>query len=228
MDNINYKRFINFFKKWEGAALLGIGMLAAGALCLWLSRAISWYLYMLSGPLMAVGAVFFIYGSIGRATEADIRELIPRFAEKIAFPELEELPISRRVPKEYETMEFKGFVLTPGNYLKRAKDASLMSSEYDYAKVAVLKDAYYVKTLRFSFVEKKEECATHDIRFDTITDITVVREKEKLTCGKKEFTAKRCHLIFVYEDGKRLALPAGDDVLTDELAITLKRKLGLK
>ncbi len=227
-DETNYKRVVNYFQKWEGAGMLGVGLLAGGALCLWMGPMFSWILYMIGGPMIGVGAVIFLYGSIGRASEAEIREQIPRYKEKITFPELEEdILMHRRTPNNYEIMEFQGYVLKEGNFIKKTKDASLISSEYELAKVAVIKDAYYVKTLLFSFVEKKETSAVYDIKFTDITDFSVEREKEYITVGKNRFLAKRCYLVISYGEGQQLRLPANDDILTDEMAENLKRKHGL-
>lgn len=225
---INYKRFINYFTKWEGAALTGTGLLAFGAFCLWIGWGYSYYLFLLSIPSMIVGVVFFLYGNIGRATEADIRNIIPRKAEKLTFEELEEdIHLRRRTPKNYDVTVFEGFDLHPGVYIKKLKNASLCSSEYDYAKMVMLNDAFYIKTSHFSFIADEEQSNVYDIAFDKVENIVVERSQENITSGKNSYRAKNCHLVIVYDGGQKLALRANDDIYIDEMAENLKRKLGI-
>lgn len=225
---IDYKRYVNYFTKWEGAAITGTGLLAFGALCLWIGWGYSYYLFLLSIPSMLVGVGFFLYGNIGRATEADIKNTIAQKTEKINFKELEEdIHLHRRTPKTLDVVTFGGFDLKQGAYVKKLKNASLSSSEYDYAQMVTLNDALYFKTLHFSFIADQEELNVYDIPFDQIEKIEVERSQEYLTHQKNRYLAKNCHLVFTYGGGKRLALRTNDDIYVDEMAENLRRKYGL-
>lgn len=229
MKNENdLKRYLNYFKKWEGAGITGIGFLIAFAFCLWLGWGYSYLLYLISFPCLFAGIGFFLYGNIGRASMADIENMIERNAEKVTFKELEEDPhLRKRTPKSFEEKQFQGYAMTDGVMVKKMKSGSLCSSEYDVAKMVVLNDAYYVKMLHFSFVSEDFEIVTHDIPFSLIENIEVERQRFGLTSGKTRYLAKTCHLVFTYDGGKRAMLPANDDIYIDELAEKLKKDAGI-
>ncbi|MBQ8432649.1 MAG: hypothetical protein IJX28_07170 [Clostridia bacterium] len=222
----NYKNFVNYFKKWEGAGMLGMCLMAVGFLFLWVGR--SYLTYMISVFSIPVGIVIFLYGSIGRAGEADIKNVIERSAERIHFKELEEdSHLRKRTPKEYKEQLYGGYSFHAGVLVKRMKNGSPCSSEYDVAKLMELNDGYYVKTLHFSFISDEFSTATHDVPFAGIEKIEVERTQETISCGKKDFLTKSCHLVFTYDGGKRVLLPTNDDIYVDELAENLRRKHGI-
>ncbi len=222
----NYKNFVNYFKKWEGAGTLGMIFMAVGFLFLWVGR--SYLTYVISIVSIPVGIAIFLYGSIGRATEADMKNLIERSGEKLHFKELEEDPhLRKRTPKEFEPQRYGGFSFHEGVLLKRMKNGSPCSSEYDTVKVVELNDGYYIKSLHFSFVSDEQTITTYDVPFSSIEAISVERAQKTLTYNKKQFLTKSCYLVFTYDGGKRVLLPTNDDIYVDELADSLCRKLGI-
>ena len=224
-ENKAYKLYINYFKKWDGAAMLGIIMMVVGFLLLWLGW--SYFSYLLSIVGLFGGLGIFIYGSIGRKHEDDFKKEIEQRAESINFRELEEESRFRgRVPKgKIEERVFEAFDLCDGIYIKPMKSANLCSSDYTYAKMLFLNDAFYIKTLSFSFISNKKEAATYDIPYDSLEDVTVERDRRTMTTlNNKKILAKTCFLCLTYGGGKQLRLPASDDIYTDEYAESLKRK----
>ena len=226
-----YKKFINYFTKWEGAAGTGTGLLLVSFLCMWLGWAYSFLLFILSFPCLIGGIGFFFYGNIGRVSGEEIQNVIDRTAQTITFPELEEdSHLRKRTPKTYEEQIqiFTGYSMRQGVYVKKLSNASLRSSEYDVAKMVELNDAFYIKTLRFSLISDEKETAVYDVPFASLEQIEVVRERFSLTSGKNRFLAKTCHLVFTYDGGKQVLLPANDDIYTDEYAENLKRRFGIR
>ena len=229
MDEQNYKKFINYFTKWEGAAATGTGLLLISFLCMWLGWAYSFFLFIISFPCLIAGIGFFLYGNIGRISGDEIQNVIDRTAQTITFPELEEdSHLRKRTPKTYEEQLFSGYSMRQGVYVKKLSNASLRSSEYDVAKMVELNDAFYIKTLRFSLISDEKETAVYDVPFASIEQIEVVRERFSLTSGKNRFLAKTCHLVFTYDGGKQVLLPANDDIYTDEYAEALKRRFEIR
>lgn len=220
-----YRSYVNYFQKWEGAGITGLSMAAVGFLFLWLG--FSFASYIIAIVLMLLGLGLFFYGSIGRAHENDLQNQIDRAMTAIEFKELEEdtRHFFRRVPKTPEIREFSGYGMREGLLIKRQKNGSLCSSEYTCAKIFFLTDAFYIKTSTFSFISDEKKKETHEILFDTLEDVTVERDRISLTSGKNSFLAKTCQLCIHYDGGKRLLLPAKDDIYTDEFANDLKRKL---
>lgn len=224
-DNQGYKQYINYFKKWDGAAMLGGIMMVVGFLLLWLGRGFVSYIFMIIGLVFGLG--IFLYGSIGRKHEADFQSEIEHHAEKITFRELEEDPQFRyRVPKgTIEERVFEGFDLHEGLYIKQMKNAALCSSEYTYAKMLFLNDGFYIKRLCFSFVSDRKELSVFDIPYHTLEDISIQRErKTTTTINGKKLLVKTCFLCLTYHEGEKLLLPCKDDIYADEFVEDIKRK----
>ena len=223
----NYKSNINYFKKWEGLKTLGLGMLIVGFASLWLAR--SYFMWIAGGAILTAGVVVFLLGNIGRSTEAEILEEVKRRSEGIEFPEVEkDRHFYKRIPARAEILDFSGFSISDGLLLKRMKNGSICSSEYRVARMLLLSDAFYVKAKTFSLVSDVEEEETLEIPFASVEDVAVLRETKNLPCGKKVFSVKPCHLVVIFDEGKRLYLPAPDDVYVDELAARLKKLAAAK
>lgn len=217
----NYKSNINYFMKWEGLKTLGLGMMIVGFACLWLGWG---WTYLIGAALMIAGVAVFLVGNIGRSTEAEIMEEVKRRSSGIEFPEVEkERVFYTRIPAKPETLDFSGFSLSEGLLLKKMKNGSICSSEYRVARVFLLTDAFYAKTRTFSLVSDATEEETLEIPFASVEDVVVLRETKTLPCGKKVFSVKSCHLVVLFDGGKKLYLPATDDVYVDELAQRLKK-----
>ena len=218
----NYKKLLNYFKKWEGAGMTGLGMLIVGFLFLWVGR--SFFTYVLSIVLFIVGGIFFLYGNVGRATESDLKELIARHKEKGQVPAIEEDRTFRsRLPKTVEELEFEGYNFRDGVIYKRMKNSSLISSEYTYAHMKILNDAFYVKTTVFSMIEDKKSEEILDIPFSSVKSITIERERNNYPVGKKFYPASTCLVVFTYGDDQQLRLPKRDDIYVDELVEKLNK-----
>ncbi len=219
-----YKNYINYFVKWDGMSALGGGMLIAGLLFLWLGR--TYFYYIASSIGIFGGIVVFFYGNIGRATDADLKGEIARRSDSMSFRELEEEPRFRhRLPKgDIEERVFEGYDLREELYLKKRKDGAVCSSEYTYTKMLTLLDSFYIKSLTFSFVEDKKQTEVREILFSELTDVTVERERRTVrSVNRKSFMVKTCFLCLHTANGCT-RLHASDDIYTDELAETLKKK----
>lgn len=221
----NYKSNLNYFKKWEGLRTLGFGMMIVGFGGFWLAPSFrSMLLYVFSPGILIVGVVLFLLGNIGRSNETEILEEVKRRSEGIEFPEVEkDRHFYKRIPAKPEILDFSGFVFSEGLLLKKMKNGSICSSEYHLARVYLLTDAFYVKTRTFSLVSDVHEEETVEIAFTAVEDVAVLRESKLLPCGKKTFAVKPCYLVIVFDEGKKLYLPASDDVYVDELAARLKK-----
>lgn len=216
------KANINYFKKWEGLKTLGLGMLIAGFVGIWMT--FSYFVYLASIALLAAGVILFLVGNIGRSTEAEITQEIKRRSDGIDFAEVEtEHKFHKRVPDKQEILDFSGFSFAEDALLKKMKNGSICSSEYMAARMLLLTDAFYVKTRKFSLISDAQEEETFEIPFSAVEDVTVVRESKTAVCGGKSFAVKVCHLVIAYGEGQKLCLPTPDDVYADQLAERLKK-----
>ncbi|MBR3894451.1 MAG: hypothetical protein IKJ35_04820 [Clostridia bacterium] len=220
------KKIVNYFKKWDGAGPLGIGMMVVGFLALWLGW--SYFSYILAILLMPAGLGVFLYGNIGRGTEDDLKDLIKKEWEKIGFKELEEdSQMRKRTPKNPEEMTFECFEMRDGLLFKKKKDATIISSEYTCIKMMVLEDAFYAKRSTFSLLSDERRTETTDILFDEIKEITVERNVFMVGTGaKKQHRVRTCFVAISYGDGQRLLLPKKDDAYVDDFVNVLKKKCG--
>ncbi len=225
------KKLINYFTKWEGMNVLGIGMLAVGFLLLWvgMSFGMGSFSYVLMVILFILGAVTFLYGNIGRGHESHIYDRIEDAVETIRFNELEEdFKLHRRTPKNPETLVYEGFEFREGLYIKKKNDATLLSSEYTCVKIMVLNDAFYAKVMTLPLITQKKTVVTLDIPFSSITNMCVVREDKMITRGKKEkIRAKTCRICITYGENQQLLLPIKDDAYVEDRVEEMKKKYGI-
>lgn len=221
------KKLINYFKKWEGTNALGIGILAVAFLLIWIN--VSYYLFTLGILLIVPGALIFLYGNIGRGHESQIYDRIEDNVETIRFDELEEdFKLHRRTPKDPEELVFEGFEFREGLYIKKKNDGTLLSSEYTYVKIVVLKDAFYTKVMTVPLITQEKTLTTHDIPFSSITDMRVLREEKMISRGKKEkIKAKTCRICITYGENQQLLLPIKDDAYVEEHVEDMKKKYGI-
>lgn len=233
------QKMVNYFKKWEGAASVGIGLLAAGILCLWIGFAYTMFLALLGMLLLLIGAFLTIYGNIGRASLSDLSDRIQREKDAVAFPELKENPAFRRrllhpeqvsmhtvAPKEDDVAtEYCGYEFHDGLLFKRMKDGSHISSEYTCAKLEFLSDAFYIKSRTFSFLSDQATEKTYDLRFSEVRDIVVNRKTVSVSSPRDAFRVQICRICFLLKDGTHVALHCKDDIYAEELAQKLKAKM---
>ena len=226
-DN-TFKSYENYYQKWDGAGPLGIGLLAVGFLMIWIGWKFIPFAYPMAMLMIPVGIVLFFYGNTGRASDADIQDKIEKSHERIHFHELEEIPaLRKRTPKTLNEQVFEGYTLKKGIPFKKMKNGSICSSEYDIAKMVTLNDGFYIKALHFSFVSDEQELVTHDVPFATLESITAERKSFNLMKNQVPYPAKTCHLVLTYDGGKKVKLPAKDDIYLDELIEKLKRTAGI-
>lgn len=226
-DN-GFKNYLNYFNKWDGAGPLGIGLMALGFMLIWIGWKFIPFAYPMAMLMIPVGIVLFLYGSIGRASEADIENIIEKSDSKLHFKELEEIPaLRKRTPKTLTEQKFEGYSLKKGVVFKKLKNGSLCSSEYDVAKMVTLNDGFYIKTLHFSFLSEEQEIVAYDVPFSSLESITAERKSFNLMKNQVPYPAKTCHLVFTYDGGKKVKLPAKDDIYLEDLIEKLKKTAGI-
>lgn len=221
----NYKHFINYFKRSDGTASLGMGMLIAGALLLWLGWSFYWLFFFVGVPMLPAGFILYIYGTTGRADENELKKIIKENTDAITFSDIKESNEYRgRMTKKPVEEIFTGYVFSENVLIKKAKSGAMVSSEHVCAKMLILSDAFYIRSRSFSFVSDEKHESEIEIPFSSIEKIEIERDSESFQIGKKEFVTKTCFLIITHE-GAQTRLPRKDDIYADELIITLNRLL---
>jgi len=221
----NYKNFINYFKRSDGIATTGMGILAAGGIMFLLGWWFFWLLFYIGVPLIPVGLALYLYGTSSSTDENTLKKIIKENTDAITFSDIEEsTEYRKRMSKNPTTETFGGYVFNDNVLIKRAKSGAMVSSEHICAKMLILNDALLIRSRSFSFVSDEKHESEIEISLTSIEKIEIERESKQFQVGKKELVAKTCSLVITHE-GAQTRLPRKDDIYADELIVTLNRLL---
>lgn len=221
----NYKNFINYFKRSDGTASLGMGLLVAGGLLLWFGWSFYFLFFFFGVAMLPTGFILYIYGTTGRSDENELKKIIKENTDAITFADIKEsTEYRKRMSKNPIEETFGGYVFSDNVLIKKAKSGALVSSEYVCAKMLILNDALYIRSRSFSFIADEKHESEIEIPFSIIDKIEIERESQSYQNDKKELVAKTCFLVISHE-GSKTKLPRKDDIYADELIVTLNRLL---
>ena len=221
----DYKNFVNYFKRSDGTASIGMGLLISGIVLFWLGWTFFWLFFYLGIPLIPVGLALYIYGTTGRSDENELNKIIKDNSDAISFTDIKEsLEYRKRLLKKAVEENFNGYVFRDDVLMKKAKSGAMVSSEHICAKMLILTDAILIRSCSFSFVSDAKRESEIEIPFSSIEKIEIERETKTYPFEKKEFTVKTCFLVITHE-GIQTRLPHKDDIYADELTVTLNRLL---
>lgn len=212
---MDFKHYINYFKKNENMKLIGGGILIVGFISIWLRLG---FLWLLSVMLIPAGFVMFIIGSGGRASEADIDNYISRGMEKLEVDLSEDKHYRKRILEHIPAREVEGYLYDEGVMLKKAKNSSIRSSKYTKAIFHILSDELYITRRTISIVSTEKENETVEIPYDTLTNVEIVRQRGTKKDGKKAFLVKETFIKISYGEGESFVTPIHDDITADEFA----------
>lgn len=221
----NYKNLINYFKRSDGTASLGMGLLVAGGLLLWFGWSFYFIFFFFGVAMLPTGFILYIYGTTGRSDENELKKITKENTDAITFADIKEsTEYRKRMSKNPVEETFGGYVFSNNVLMKKAKSGALVSSEYVCAKMLILNDALYIRSRSFSFIADEKHESEIEIPFSAIEKIEIERESQSYQTGKKELVAKTCFLVIAHE-GSKTKLPRKDDIYADELIVTLNRLL---
>ena len=221
----NYKHFINYFKRSDNTASIGMGLLVAGVILFFLGWYFFWLFFYIGIPMIPVGLALYIYGSSGSTDENALKKVIKENTDAITFADIKESSeYRRRISKNLTEEVFGGYVFDDNVLMKKAKSSAMVSSEYVLAKMLILTDAFYIRSCSFSFIADEKHQSELEIPFSAIEKIEIERNSQSYQIGKKELVAKTCFLVITHE-GIQTKLPRKDDIYADELIVTLNRLL---
>ena len=221
----HYKNYINYFKRSDSIASIGMGILAAGGLMFLLGWWFFWLLFYIGVPMIPIGLVIYLYGTSGSADENDLKKIIKNNADAITFEDIKDSHEYRqRLPKKPIEETFDGYTFSDNVLIKKAKSGAMVSSEYLCAKMLVLNDALYIRSRSFSFVADENHESEIEIPFSSIEKVEIERQVQNFQVNKKELVVKTCFFVITHE-GVQTRLPRKDDIYADELIVTLNRLL---
>ena len=221
----HYKNYINYFKRSDSIASIGMGILATGGLMFLLGWWFFWLLFYIGVPMIPIGLVIYLYGTSGSADENDLKKIIKNNTDAITFEDIKNSHEYRqRLPKKPIEETFDGYTFSDNVLIKKAKSGAMVSSEYLCAKMLVLNDALYIRSRSFSFVADENHESEIEIPFSSIEKVEIERQVQNFQVDKKELVVKPCFFVITHE-GIQTRLPRKDDIYADELIVTLNRLL---
>ena len=221
----NYKPFINYFKRSDATAPLGMGMLVGGVILLWLGWSFYWLFFYFGVTMLPIGFGIYLYGTTGRSDENELNKIIKKNTDDISFADIKEnSEFRRRMSKNPTEETFGGYIFGDNVLMKKAKSSAMVSSEYVCAKMLILTDALYIRSCSFSFIADEKHESGLEIPFSSIEKVELERQTQTFQVDKKEFVVKTCFFVITHE-GVQTRLPRKDDIYADELIVTLNRLL---
>ena len=212
---MDFKHYINYFKKNENMKLIGGGILIVGFICIWLGLGI---FYVLSVMLVPAGFVMFIVGSGGRASESEVDDYISRGMEKLEVELSEDKHYRKRILDHIPPRNLEGYLYDDGVMLKKAKDSSIRSSTYTKAIIYVLADELYIVRRTISIISNDKTNETIEIPYETLANVEIIRQRGTKKDGKKSFLVKETFIKITYGDDQTFITPIHDDITSDEFA----------
>ena len=89
-----YKPFINYFKRSDSTATIGMSMLVGGVILLWLGWSFYWLFFYFGIALIPIGFGIYLYGSTGRSDENELNKIIKKNTDAISFADIKESKIA--------------------------------------------------------------------------------------------------------------------------------------
>lgn len=220
------KESINYFTKTDTLKYVGGGLLIAGLFSLWIGfrfGIIGIILALIGTPL---GLFLFLFGAGGRATDEDMEASITNKMAGLYIEIDNDRHYQLRLLKHLKEHTIEGYHYGDGILLKKMKNASLRTSEFERAKVKILSDSLYIVSRRISLINNDVENNTYEINYDNIKTIEIIREQNRVVFNKTTFFTKPCYFHIV-TDELDIKLPIVDAVTSDELVDIIKRQMSI-
>lgn len=216
---MNKRHNENYFKKTDIILYIGAVMLLAGGILLTVGKR-RWV-----APcciLMAIGAVVFIIGTTVRSNEKEMMAILAKKLEgmDMSFDTLG-VP-ERRVLRDVKPIIIENYEYDETVMLRQGKNATI-SSKYTKAFIFTLTDGFLVRTRTVSLISDEDRNKRIEIPFDSISDISVIREDKKLNFNKKDFDITTDRLVIKYGNGYKISIPMHVDITSKDLADKLNK-----
>ena len=216
---MNKRHNENYFKKNDIILFIGAAMLIIGGILLTVGK--RWWV----APcciLMAIGMVIFIIGTTVRSSEKEMRALLSKKLEgmDISFDTLG-VP-ERRVVRDIKPIVIENYEYDETVMLRKTKNETI-SSRYTKSLIFILTDGFIVRTRSVSLISEEDRNKKIEIPFNSINELSVIREDKKLNFNKKEYNITTDRLLIRYGNGYKLLLPMHVDIKSKELEVRLKK-----
>ncbi|MBO5939332.1 MAG: hypothetical protein J6Q82_07565 [Clostridia bacterium] len=217
---MNYKHNINYFKSGDGIKILGAALAIVGAFVFYFGW--SYISYILSCIAIPAGLFLFFWSTGRRSNDQDIEEAIEEICSNVKIDWVENKKLSSRRKKSFDPMVVRGYEYEEGVLLKKTKKGSLCSSRYTVAEIAVLEDALYLTTKRFSLIADECEDQTLEIPFSEIRSIELKEEEKRFPYQKTFLRVTDHRLVVRYGDDNLLSFPVNHDLSVEHFVERLQ------
>lgn len=210
------KNNVNYFTKNDTLKFIGVAMVVLGFVLYYVGWGmLSWILICACIP---VGAVLFIVGSSGRASDDDIEEFINVKSRELD-PNLDlDKDYSKRIMKHTETLELEGYEYREDLMFAKTKKGSVRTSEFVRSVIYILNDALHFTVRRISLISDEETAdVKREIFFDDIERLEISEEQKRFVFRKKTFSVKDKRLVVVMKNGESMSIPVHDDLRSEQI-----------
>lgn len=218
------KNNVNYFLKKGTLKFIGVAMAALGFLLYFVGW--GWIAWITICTFIPAGAVLFIVGSSGRASDEDIDEYISIKMRELD-PNLDlDKKYSARIVKGNETFELEGYEFREGLMYQKAKNGSVRSSEFSRSILYVLADGIYIVTRSISLVsDEAVEDVVRECLFEDIERAEITEEAKRFEFNKNVFNVKDLRLKIKLKNGGEISLPIHDDLRSEGAADKINRAI---
>ena len=218
------KNLKNFFTRSSSTYTIGLGILIAAFISVWMGWNYSYYLYILGGLFLVVGLVIFFMGSVGKIDAADIDKAVSDMLWEFDKDILEEPHYAKKMLPHTENSLYLAHYDydVEGILTKRhttTGSASWYTSSYTATRMLLLTDgiAFIRKTVNPILVT--EDIQNEHLLYTELDKAEIVRQQVKLADLKREYTVTSARLIIRKNDGSIvLSTSVNDDMESDNLA----------
>ena len=224
---MNYKQNKNYFKISDKFNTIGVLVLGAGVVSMILSFIGfgSYIFYGLAGICLPSGFVMYLFGSILRATDDDIRVAVESATMGLEVDLTKDVRLSRKLIKNSEPRTLAGFDYNDGNQFMKAKNGQIISSSYTKALLYILSDEFYLSMRTISLIEDCSEDKILEIPFCDVKEILYLTENKTVSSLKNTYEVELTKIIINYGDDKTLELPISKDIEAEEYVNKLNRRI---
>ena len=223
------KNLKNFFIRSSNTYTIGLGILIAAFISVWMCWNYSYWLYLLGGALLVVGLVIFFMGSVGKVDAADIDKAVSDMLWEFDKDILEEPHYAKKMlPHVENSLYLAHYDYDVEGILTKRYASSSSSAWYTSSYTAV---RMFLLTDGIAFVRKTVDpiLDTEDVQnghylYTDLANAEIVRQQVKLNDLKRQYTVTSARLIIYKNDGSVvLSTSVNDDMESDNLAAHLTK-----
>ena len=218
------KNLKNFFIRSSNTYTIGLGILIAAFISVWMGWNYSYWLYILGGVFLVVGLVIFFMGSVGKIDAADIDKAVSDMLWEFDKNILEEPHYAKKMLPHTENSLYLAHYDydVEGILTKRhttTGSSAWYTSSYTATRMLLLTDGIAFTRKTVNPILETSDVQNEHLLYTELDKAEIVRQQLKLADLKREYTVTSARLIIRKNDGSTiLSISVNDDMESDNLA----------